>query len=304
MSHEIRTPLNGVIGMLDLLTATGLDEKQAQYARVCRSSADALLSVINDVLDFSKIEAGRLELEETEFSIVTCVEEVLECFAVQTEKKHLNLVSHVDPGVPHFLRGDQDRLRQVLINLTGNALKFTERGSIIVRVKAQEVREDGVLLRFEVEDTGIGIPPDRLDRLFRSFSQVDASTTRRFGGTGLGRRDRRRERSRAGFDLLVHRASSVERTEGGPLAGADEGRGGSSRAGGRRHRGQSPDLHRAAAELGPGAGLRGECAVRDRGAGESASRRVEIRPDPPRPADAGSRRPAARRAARRRSSVA
>jgi Amt family ammonium transporter len=186
MSHEIRTPLNGVIGMLDLLTATGLDEKQAQYARVCRSSADALLSVINDVLDFSKIEAGRLELEETEFSIVTCVEEVLECFAVQTEKKHLNLVSHVDPGVPHFLRGDQDRLRQVLINLTGNALKFTERGSIIVRVKAQEVREDGVLLRFEVEDTGIGIPPDRLDRLFRSFSQVDASTTRRFGGTGLG----------------------------------------------------------------------------------------------------------------------
>jgi PAS domain S-box-containing protein len=202
MSHEIRTPLNGVVGMLELLAATPLDSEQQRYARVARSSADSLLRLINDVLDFSKIEAGKLELEEFDFDVHRLVDDIVEMFAEQVQAKGLRLSHAVAPEVPPAVRGDADRLKQVLVNLTNNAIKFTERGQITVRVAVEKGARrqeaggsrgklggepaDGCTLRFEVADTGIGIPPDRLDRLFKSFSQVDASTTRKFGGTGLG----------------------------------------------------------------------------------------------------------------------
>jgi PAS domain S-box-containing protein len=202
MSHEIRTPLNGVVGMLELLATTTLDSEQQRYARVARSSADSLLRLINDVLDFSKIEAGKLELEDFDFDVHRLVDDVVEMFAEQVQAKGLALAHAIAPDVPPAVRGDADRLKQVLVNLTNNAIKFTERGQITVRVavekagRRQEARgkkqasgreqAEGCRLKFEVADTGIGIPPDRLDRLFKSFSQVDASTTRKFGGTGLG----------------------------------------------------------------------------------------------------------------------
>jgi PAS domain S-box-containing protein len=195
MSHEIRTPLNGVIGMADLLTSTPLDERQARYAQVIKSSADSLLALINQILDFSKIEAGKLELDVADFELTAVVEDVGEMLAAKAAAKGLELACRVDPALPRRVRGDADRLRQVLVNLVNNAIKFTDTGEIIVRVlpnaplkgPAAQAAPDAVdVVRFEVIDTGIGIPADRLNRLFRSFSQVDASTTRRYGGTGLG----------------------------------------------------------------------------------------------------------------------
>jgi PAS domain S-box-containing protein len=186
MSHEIRTPLNGVIGMLELLGSTDLNSRQQRFARIARSSADSLLGLINDILDFSKIEAGKLELDHTDFDLHRLVEDMLEMFAQRAEDKRLELAGHIRPDVPAAVRGDPDRLRQVLVNLTNNALKFTERGEVVVRVSVDEGSADEAVVRFEVRDTGIGIPADRMDRLFKTFSQVDASTTRRYGGTGLG----------------------------------------------------------------------------------------------------------------------
>ncbi len=188
MSHEIRTPLNGIIGMIDLMTGTGLDARQQRYCRIAKSSADALLSLINDILDFSKIEAGKLELDDVSFNLPVLIEDTVEMFVPRAESKGVELVSHIQPGVASAVRGDPDRLRQVLVNLVNNAMKFTETGEVVIRVEAAEEKtpSGGVALRFSVSDTGIGIPRDKLDRLFRSFSQVDASTTRRFGGTGLG----------------------------------------------------------------------------------------------------------------------
>jgi signal transduction histidine kinase/DNA-binding response OmpR family regulator len=190
MSHEIRTPMNGVIGMNDLLLGTGLTPRQERYATQIKSSADALLTLINTILDFSKIEAGKLELAEMEFDLGVTVEEVVEMFADRAEKKGLLLACHVAPEASPLFRGDPDRLRQVLLNLINNAIKFTDKGEIVVRVS---VDRDGPHpaagrsnVRFTVTDSGIGIPPDRMDRLFKSFSQVDASTTRKYGGTGLG----------------------------------------------------------------------------------------------------------------------
>ncbi len=186
MSHEIRTPLNGVTGMIDMLTATDMSENQSRYAKLARESADALMSVINNILDFSKIEAGRVEIEAVEFDLHKLVEDQIELLAPAAAKKKLALAAFLRPELPHRLIGDPNRIRQVLINLINNAIKFTPRGFVSVRVSGEGQAAEHAMIRVQIEDSGIGVPADRLDRLFKTFSQVDQSTTRRFGGTGLG----------------------------------------------------------------------------------------------------------------------
>jgi len=186
MSHDIRTPMNGIIGMTDLCLDTKVTDEQKEYLGMVKSSADSLLSLLNDILDFSKIEGDMLELEQIDFNFNNAVEDTVKSLAYLAHKKGLELACRIHRDVPVALVGDPGRLRQVIVNLAGNSLKFTDKGEVVVEVKLEDEKEDEVLLHFLIRDTGIGIPCEKQEKIFEAFSQADESTTRQYGGTGLG----------------------------------------------------------------------------------------------------------------------